>query len=98
MHTIRQTVLITDIIINCTVFIFIELRRLRGVSTSLLVEDVKLLREEARVNELAMLSGDRDWGMGRVLRDPRLRLPLILTCSMQAGQQFSGINAVSYFL
>lgn len=30
-----------------------------------------------------------------VLTDPSLRLPLILVCALQGGQQFSGINAVS---
>lgn len=32
-----------------------------------------------------------------VLTDPALTLPLILVCAMQAGQQFSGINAVDNY-
>lgn len=32
-----------------------------------------------------------------VLRDPRLRLPVILVCALQGGQQLSGINAVFFY-
>uniref|UniRef100_A0A182FCV6 Major facilitator superfamily (MFS) profile domain-containing protein n=1 Tax=Anopheles albimanus TaxID=7167 RepID=A0A182FCV6_ANOAL len=32
-----------------------------------------------------------------VLRDPTLRLPLILVCALQGGQQLSGINAVFFY-
>ncbi|KAJ2953001.1 hypothetical protein O0L34_g7381 [Tuta absoluta] len=74
-----------------------ELSRTRGVSPSLLVEDIELLRSEARGAETASLSGDTQWSMLKVLRDKRLRLPLLLVCSMQAGQQTSGINAVFYY-
>jgi hypothetical protein len=68
----------------------LELSRLRGVPASVLSGEVEALREEAR----GAADGER-WGMARVLRDSRLRLPLLLVCSMQAGQQTSGINAVS---
>lgn len=33
--------------------------------------------------------------MWSVIADPTLRLPLVLVCSLQGGQQLSGINAVS---
>lgn len=33
--------------------------------------------------------------MWSVIADPTLRLPLILVCALQGGQQLSGINAVS---
>ncbi|XP_060800342.1 solute carrier family 2, facilitated glucose transporter member 1 [Amyelois transitella] len=71
-----------------------ELSRLRGVSPSVLAEDIELLREETRAS--ASLTGER-WSMARVLREPSLRLPLLLVCTMQAGQQTSGINAVFYY-
>lgn len=71
-----------------------ELSRLRGLSASLLTDDIELLHEEVRCSESASVSGE-SWSMVRVLRDKRLRLPLLLACSMQAGQQTSGINAVS---
>ncbi|XP_075969950.1 solute carrier family 2, facilitated glucose transporter member 1-like isoform X2 [Anticarsia gemmatalis] len=74
-----------------------ELSRLRGVSTSVLTEDIELLREEVRCSEQAARAGDSNWTMMKVLRDNRLRLPLLLACSMQAGQQTSGINAVFYY-
>ncbi|CAH2232980.1 jg8297 [Pararge aegeria aegeria] len=70
-----------------------ELSRLRGVSPSVLTEDLELLKEESR-NEG---SSGENWSMLRVLKEPKLRLPLLLTCSMQAGQQTSGINAVFYY-
>ncbi|XP_066995888.2 solute carrier family 2, facilitated glucose transporter member 5 isoform X2 [Anabrus simplex] len=37
------------------------------------------------------------WSVSRVVKAPELRLPLALVCAMQAGQQFSGINAVFYY-
>ncbi|XP_073943577.1 solute carrier family 2, facilitated glucose transporter member 3-like isoform X2 [Choristoneura fumiferana] len=74
-----------------------ELSRLRGMSPSILTEDLELLREEVLAVETAALSGAQRWSMLRVLRDPRLRLLLLLTCTMQAGQQTSGINAVFYY-
>lgn len=71
-----------------------ELSRLRGEPTSALTEDLDLLKDEVQAE--ARNSGET-WTMWKVLRDPRLRLPLLLTCSMQAGQQTSGINAVFYY-
>ncbi|KAJ0180758.1 hypothetical protein K1T71_004162 [Dendrolimus kikuchii] len=73
-----------------------ELSRLRGVSSSLLTGEVEVLREEVLAGEAASQSGEK-WTMGRVIMDPKLRLPLLLACSMQAGQQTSGINAVFYY-
>ncbi|KAM3961290.1 solute carrier family 2, facilitated glucose transporter member 1 isoform 1-T2 [Aphomia sociella] len=72
-----------------------ELSRLRGVSASILTEELEHLREESQAEEAAGAS--ERWSMARVLREPRLRLPLLLACSMQAGQQTSGINAVFYY-
>nr|XP_026489964.1 solute carrier family 2, facilitated glucose transporter member 1-like isoform X1 [Vanessa tameamea] len=71
-----------------------ELSRLRGEIPSVLTEDLELLREEVRAE--ASTSGEK-WGMWRVAREPKLRLPLLLACTMQAGQQTSGINAVFYY-
>lgn len=34
-------------------------------------------------------------GLWSILKDPTLLLPIILVCALQAGQQLSGINAVS---
>lgn len=76
---------------------FKELRRLRGPSAASLAEDIDILRDEARANQIAALSGDTAWSMSRVLSEQKLRLPLLLTCAMQAGQQTSGINAVFYY-
>lgn len=33
-----------------------------------------------------------------ILKDPALFLPIIIVCSLQGGQQLSGINAVSCFI
>ncbi|XP_065200108.1 solute carrier family 2, facilitated glucose transporter member 3-like isoform X2 [Planococcus citri] len=38
-----------------------------------------------------------NWNLIRVLSTPRLRIPLCLVIALQAGQQFSGINAIFYF-
>ncbi|XP_026329305.1 solute carrier family 2, facilitated glucose transporter member 1-like isoform X2 [Hyposmocoma kahamanoa] len=73
-----------------------ELSRLRGVSASILTEDVEKLREELRAAQAQAVNSEQ-WTMMRVLLDPQLRLPLLLVCSMQAGQQTSGINAVFYY-
>ncbi|EAT42164.1 AAEL006281-PA, partial [Aedes aegypti] len=35
--------------------------------------------------------------MWSVIADPTLRLPLVLVCALQGGQQLSGINAVFYY-
>lgn len=32
-----------------------------------------------------------------VISDPKLRLPLLIVCALQGGQQLSGINAVFYY-
>ncbi|KAG7307402.1 hypothetical protein JYU34_007588 [Plutella xylostella] len=66
-----------------------ELSRLRGVSASVLTAELELLGSEV---EGGSTTGG-GYSMAGVLRDPRLRLPLILCCAMQAGQQTSGINA-----
>lgn len=56
---------------------------------------------EGEINELEIESQDsrkkcqEALGYWQVLSDRTLLLPLLLVCSMQAGQQFSGINAVS---
>ncbi|CAH2073208.1 unnamed protein product, partial [Iphiclides podalirius] len=73
-----------------------ELSRLRGASCSVLSEELEMLHEERRAAQTAA-SADGGWGMARVAAEPRLRLPLLLVCSMQAGQQTSGINAVFYY-
>lgn len=54
-------------------------------------------------DEIAILEGEADddseegkkWGIIQLLKSPDLRLPLLLVCAMQMGQQTSGINAVS---
>ncbi|GBP68758.1 Solute carrier family 2, facilitated glucose transporter member 3 [Eumeta japonica] len=74
-----------------------ELSRLRGVPASLLIEDIEGLHEEARASHAIDFNGEGRWGLLRAVRDPTLRMPLLLTCSMQAGQQTSGINAVFYY-
>ncbi|XP_033253428.1 solute carrier family 2, facilitated glucose transporter member 1-like [Drosophila miranda] len=36
-------------------------------------------------------------GFMEVLRNPRLRLPLIIVCAFLGGQQLSGINAIFFY-
>ncbi|CAG4912901.1 unnamed protein product [Colias eurytheme] len=67
-----------------------ELSRVRGVSPSVLTDELEAVREESH-------TGSASCGMLQALRDRRLMLPLLLVCSSQAGQQTSGINAVFYY-
>lgn len=54
------------------------------------IQELKLEEQDSDV-------GDDSWNLLRVLTDRSLRLPLLLVCCLQAGQQFSGINAVFYY-
>lgn len=64
---------------------------MRGTNLKLIDEELKIMEKEATIE-----SNKRS--MGSVLMDPLLRLPLILTCFMQIGQQLSGIGAVRTFV
>ncbi|XP_045473539.1 solute carrier family 2, facilitated glucose transporter member 1-like isoform X2 [Harmonia axyridis] len=70
------------------------LARIRNVPLSELEDEIQELRDEQQARET--LKND-DWSIGRVLRDRKLFLPLMLVCALQSGQQFSGINAVFYY-
>ncbi|XP_057324994.1 solute carrier family 2, facilitated glucose transporter member 3-like [Microplitis mediator] len=69
-----------------------ELARIRHVSTSLLYNELRSLEKEA-----AMRTTLDTWSFGRIIRDPSVRLPLLLVASVQLGQQLSGINAIFYY-
>lgn len=69
-----------------------ELSRLRNKDIVLLQKEVRALQEES-----AMRTTMETWTIGRLVRDPTLRLPLLLVCCLQFGQQLSGINAVFYY-
>lgn len=69
-----------------------ELSRLRNMSITMLQNEIDSLQ-----HELAAKSTSETWSIKRVLREPTVRLPLILVCAMQFGQQLSGINAVFYY-
>lgn len=58
-----------------------------------------MLRQEIAdlETELAKKSTISSWSIRQVFKEPTLRLPLILVCSLQLGQQLSGINAVFYY-
>lgn len=75
-------------------FFFVELARIRDTREELLDHELQELRLEQQDNNLSQ--GD-NWSIVRVLCDKTLLLPLLLVCSLQAGQQFSGINAVFYY-
>ena len=71
-----------------------ELSRLRGVAPEELEEELEVMRAAHKAEQELAASGIT-WNMSSVVRAPSLRLPLMLVCALQAGQQFSGINAVS---
>lgn len=62
------------------------------MDVSLLSKEIDSLDHEA----IAARRTDK-WTIGRLLKDPKLRLPLVIVCAMQGGQQLSGINAVFYY-
>ncbi|KAH8236322.1 hypothetical protein KR032_004011 [Drosophila birchii] len=66
------------------------LQQLRGYSS-----DSAALQAELDEMELEAASKVAASGFVEVLRNPQLRLPLIIVCSFLGGQQLSGINAVS---
>lgn len=74
-----------------------ELSRLRGVAPDQLADELDDLRAAHKADKESA-AGGVSWSMGSVVRAPTLRLPLMLVCALQAGQQCSGINAVSKIL
>jgi len=73
-----------------------ELSRLRGVAPDQLADELDDLRAAQKADQESAASGV-SWSIGSVARAPTLRLPLMLVCALQAGQQCSGINAVFYY-
>lgn len=71
-----------------------ELSRLRGVAPEQLADELEDLRAAHKAEQELAVSGV-SWSMKSVACAPTLRLPLMLVCALQAGQQCSGINAVS---
>lgn len=66
-----------------------QLEKLRGNVTENAINR-EILEMEAEANAKNQVSSYK-----AVLSDPKLRLPLIIVCAYQGGQQLSGINAVS---
>ncbi|XP_050501621.1 solute carrier family 2, facilitated glucose transporter member 1-like isoform X1 [Diabrotica virgifera virgifera] len=71
-----------------------QLNRLRNSKQSAVNLEILELKKEQQDNEKNTRVG---WSIGKVLVDRSLLLPLLLVCSLQAGQQLSGINAVFYY-
>ncbi|XP_017775957.1 PREDICTED: solute carrier family 2, facilitated glucose transporter member 1-like isoform X2 [Nicrophorus vespilloides] len=67
-----------------------QLEKIRGVEQQSLVADMQELQAEQSCET-------KVWNLKTVLGDKNLLLPILLVCSMQAGQQFVGINAVFYY-
>ncbi|XP_068143777.1 solute carrier family 2, facilitated glucose transporter member 3-like isoform X1 [Drosophila tropicalis] len=70
----------------------LQLQKLRGYTA-----DSLALQAEMDDMEMEATSKDTASGFLEVLRNPRLRLPLIITCAFLGGQQLSGINAIFYY-
>ncbi|PSN38762.1 hypothetical protein C0J52_08879 [Blattella germanica] len=94
----RQTIQIARLneAVWCGMLQFSELSRIRGVAPEELEEELEDLRAAHKAEQDLAVSGV-NWTMGNVVRAPSLRLPLMLVCALQAGQQCSGINAVFYY-
>ncbi|KAL0268396.1 UNVERIFIED_CONTAM: hypothetical protein PYX00_010357 [Menopon gallinae] len=69
-----------------------ELVRIRRCKEELLIGEIEQMRKDI-ATEMQQIH----WTTNKVWRDSELRLPLLLVCALQAGQQFSGINAVFYY-
>lgn len=74
------------------IFAISELARLRNKDKSVLQGEISLLNQEALASE-----NNEAWSIWRVIKSSDLRLPLVLVCLMQGGQQMSGINSVFYY-
>lgn len=80
--------------VTCSLFLLfydLELICIRRVKEELLVHEIQELKLEKHGAEMCE---NNSWPLLRVIKDKSLRLPLLLVCCLQAGQQFSGINAV----
>ncbi|GJQ74417.1 hypothetical protein Trydic_g21896, partial [Trypoxylus dichotomus] len=66
------------------------LESIRLMNVRELEDEINELETECRDNQKSTKS---TFGFWQVLSDRSLLLPLLLVCCMQAGQQFSGINA-----
>ncbi|KAK5645016.1 hypothetical protein RI129_006316 [Pyrocoelia pectoralis] len=73
---------------------FKQLERIRNNPNYVVEREIMEMESHMQVVSEQTQTG---WNIGKVLRDRSLLLPIILVCSMQAGQQFSGINAVFYY-
>ncbi|KRT85756.1 membrane transporter [Oryctes borbonicus] len=85
-------------------YLYVVRRQTRQAITILEnIRSMNVSELESEINELEIESNDnkkrseKTFGFWNVLTDRSLLLPLLLVCSMQAGQQFSGINAVFYY-
>jgi len=66
------------------------LKRFRGK------DDVKMDLEEMDM-EKKQVQEEPSWSFGALISDKKLRLPLIIVCSLACAQQLSGINVVFYY-
>ncbi|RZC33591.1 solute carrier family 2, facilitated glucose transporter member 1-like, partial [Asbolus verrucosus] len=71
----------------------LELACIRNAKEEMLDHEI----QELKLEEQDCDATENSWNIIKVLMDKSLLLPLLLVCSLQAGQQFSGINAVFYY-
>lgn len=70
----------------------VVLSKIRELNEEALAHEIHEMKIEQQDSEA---ENQDSWSIGRALADKTLLLPLLLVCSLQAGQQLSGINAVS---
>ncbi|XP_056630159.1 solute carrier family 2, facilitated glucose transporter member 1-like isoform X1 [Diorhabda sublineata] len=73
---------------------FQQLKRIRKTGENSIRLEIEELKKEQVNNEKSTAD---NWNLRRVLTDRSLLLPLLLVCSLQGGQQLSGINAVFFY-
>lgn len=59
--------------------------------------DTEKINQEIMLMENSVGNEDQIRSLWSVISDPKMRLPLIIVCALQGGQQLSGINAVFYY-
>lgn len=68
-----------------------ELQRLRGTNQmDQILKEMEIMEDEANAKM-------QTTSFSAVLRDPALRLPLVIVCAFHGGQQLTGINAIFYY-
>lgn len=71
-----------------------ELKRLRNTNKVNISDEIRKIKDEFNQNSSEKKS---KWSVIKVIKRKEFLLPLLLVCSLQAGQQLSGINSIFFY-